>query len=298
MAAAPEPYLPQGSYRSLIEIEYQEMSAVSQHANPDMAHAPNELDRRERVLIDTIRAAGAMAQTAFETGGASYELKGPQDFLTVTDAAVEKFIRDELLGQFPQDGFLGEESGSVLGESVWVVDPIDGTANFARRIPHYCISIALASGTDILLGAIYDPAHDELYLARQGRGATRNGEPIQVSSVTDTQSACVELGWSTRVTNETYLQVLTRILSAGVNSRRAATGALGLAYVADGRSDAYAELHMHPWDCLAGLLLVREAGGKVCNFLASGGLEIGGGVLASSPGVASMMSDATGIPCN
>lgn len=274
------------------------MPAVSQHIDPDMAHARSELDRRESVLIETIRTAGAIAQNAFETDSASYVLKGPQDFLTVTDAAVEKIIRDALLGQFPQDGFLGEESGSVSGDIVWVVDPIDGTANFARRIPHYCISIALTTPRDTLLGAIYDPAHDELYLARKGRGATRNGEPIQVSSVTDTQSACVELGWSTRVANETYLQVLTSILTAGVNSRRAATGALGLAYVADGRSDAYAELHMHPWDCLAGLLLVQEAGGKVCNFLASGGLEIGGGVLASSPGIAKMMSDSTGISCN
>lgn len=273
------------------------MSAVSQHDHTDPATREQGLDLREKALLSLIREAGAVAQSAFEADTGGFEMKGPQDFLTVTDAAVEKLVRERLAGLFPEDGFVGEESGTAPGEAVWVVDPIDGTANFARRIPHYCISIAFAARNEILLGAIYDPAHDELYFARKGRGATRNGAAISVSPVADPQSACVEMGWSARVPNATYLEVVAKILAAGANIRRAATGALGLAYVADGRSDAYAELHMFPWDCLAGLLLVREAGGRVCDFLAADGLESGGRVLAAAPGVAALMIEATGIAC-
>lgn len=273
------------------------MSAIVQPATRTPALSDAALDSRHRALKDLVREAGGIAQQAFEASSGGYEMKGPQDFLTETDAAVEKFIRDRLATLFPEDGFVGEESGSAPGDIVWVVDPIDGTANFARRIPHYCISIALAAHDEILLGAIYDPVHDELYFARKGRGATRNGSPISVSGVTDPQMACVEMGWSVRVSNATYLDVFSKILAAGVNIRRAATGALGLAYVADGRSDAYAELHMHPWDCLAGLLLVREAGGKVCDYLGVDWREEGGGVLAAAPGLAGLMSEATGIVC-
>ncbi|GGA61828.1 inositol monophosphatase family protein [Pelagibacterium lentulum] len=272
------------------------MTAIS-HQKLKPISGDRALDARAQALSDIIRAAGALAQAAFETGAGGFEMKGPQDFLTETDAAVEALVRNQIAQRFPEDGFVGEESGSSPAAMTWVVDPIDGTANFARRIPHYCISIALVSAEEVLLGAIYDPAHDELYFARKGHGATRNQTAISVSSVSDPQAACVELGWSTRIANRTYLDTLGQILSAGPNVRRAASGALGLAYVADGRSDAYAELHMHPWDCLAGLLLVQEAGGTICDFLESGGLTAGGGVLAATPGIAALMTAATGITC-
>lgn len=270
------------------------MSAISHSTPSPMTMTSEDLDRREKTLVALIREAGALAQRAFAIEG-GFEMKGPQDFLTVTDAAVETLVRERLKRLFPEDGFLGEESGGTPGEAVWVVDPIDGTANFARRIPHYCVSIAFVGGNEMLLGAIYDPVHDELYFARAGRGAFRNGTKIRVAPTAAAGSACVELGWSTRISNGVYLDVLSKILGAGANVRRAATGALGLAYVADGRSDAYAELHMHPWDCLAGLLLVREAGGVVCDFLGRDGLESGGAVLAAAPGVADLMIAASGI---
>lgn len=253
-----------------------------------------DLARRQAFLAQIIREAGSIARAAFRDP-VLLRMKGPQDFLTETDAQVENHLRACSAEAFPQDGFLGEEGGGALAEHLWVVDPIDGTANFARRIPHYCVSIAFVSGRVTELGAVYDPSHDELYLARRGMGATLNGQPIVVSSTLDASAACVELGWSTRIPNDIYFDVLRRISDGGANVRRAATGALGLAYVADGRSDAYAELHMQPWDCLAGLLLVEEAGGRVCDFLAAGGLEGGGAVLAACPGMAERMSAATGI---
>ena len=232
-------------------------------------------------------SAGEIARRGFERQAATgYRMKGPQDFLTETDAAVERHVRAAIAAAFPRDGFLGEETGGSVAADTWVVDPIDGTANFARGIPHYCISIALVRGGEIEIGAIYNPALDELYFARRGRGATRNGAPIHVAPTGDFDSACVELGWSNREPNARYLQALAAMLGRGANVRRGASGALALAYVADGRSDAYAELHMNAWDCLAGLLLVKEAGGRVGPFLQIGGLLAGGPVIAATPGIA------------
>ncbi len=253
------------------------------------------LDRREALCRAVALSAGALALEGFGALGGGVSMKGPQDFLTETDAAVERHIRSAIAAAFPEDGFLGEETGGTLTSLIWLVDPIDGTANFARSIPHFCISIAFVADGEIELGAIYNPSFDELYTARKGRGAVKNGKPIRVAATTDFAAACVEFGWSNRLPNSNYIDVLSKILERGANVRRGASGALGLAYVADGRSDAYAELHMNSWDCLAGLLLVREAGGVVCRFLRNGGLADGGPVLAAAPGIAAGMSAATGI---
>lgn len=223
-------------------------------------------------------------------------MKGPQDFLTATDAASEAHIREKLAESFLDDSFFGEESGGAISNRVWVVDPIDGTANFARGIPHFCISIAYVEGGRTEIGAIYNPALDELYFARRGQGATLNGAPIRVAQTNRFDAASLEMGWSTRVPNAVYLGVVEALLGMGANVRRAGSGALALAYVADGRSDGYIELHMNSWDCLAGFLLVSEAGGLVCPFLEIGSLQDGGPVLAAAPGVADGASLASNIP--
>lgn len=254
------------------------------------------LDAREALCRDMAISAGKVALAGYSRrDGAQIGMKGPQDFLTETDGAVEQHLKSRIAAAFPGDAFLGEESGGVIGTDIWVVDPIDGTANFARQIPHYCISIAFVSNGRIELGAIYNPSINEFYFARRGRGAEKNGQPIRVADTKDYNAACVELGWSNRVPMSQYLAALTELLEQGANVRRGASGALGLAYVAEGRSDAYAELHMHAWDCLAGLLLVEEAGGVVGPFLDRDGLASGGGVLAAAPGIGVLMSQATGI---
>lgn len=254
-----------------------------------------DLDGREELCRRIAWSAGMIALDGFASGG-GVRMKGPQDFLTETDAAVEEHLKANLRAAFPEDGFLGEETGGVAAQHVWVVDPIDGTANFARGIPHYCISIAFVRGDTIELGAIYNPSVCELYFARRGKGATLNGRPITVAPTADFNAACVELGWSNRRPNASYVAALASILDRGANVRRGASGALGLAYVADGRSDAYVEPHMHPWDCLAGLLLVQEAGGIVASYLRGGGLVHGGPVIAAAPGIAPGLSEATGLP--
>ena len=256
-----------------------------------------DLEGRAALLRELTASAGAMARTGFiRRSEAQIVYKGPQDFLTETDSAVEEHIRKRIAEAFPEDGFLGEETGAhQSSDNIWVVDPIDGTANFARAIPHFCISIAFVTGGRTMLGAVYNPALDELYLARRGGGAELNGAPIRVAPTSNPANACVELGWSRRVPQQVYVDTLDRLLNSGANVRRGACGALALAYVADGRSDCYVELHMHPWDCLAGLLLVEEAGGVIAPFLERDGLSKGGAVLAVVPALAEVMSQACRI---
>ncbi|MGH7120538.1 MAG: inositol monophosphatase family protein [Acetobacteraceae bacterium] len=257
----------------------------------------SDIEAREQVLRAAIEAAGSSVRAFLaEPARLAVASKGPQDFVSAADTAVEELLKERLLGAFPHDAFLGEETGGTTGDPLWVVDPIDGTANFVRGLPQFCVSVALLTGGRMTLGALLDPVRNELYVARAGRGATRNGRPITAAPTASMHDATVEIGWSTRVANTRYLELLTRVLSAGAAVRRGGSGALGLAYVADGRSDAYAELHINAWDCLAGLLIVREAGGRVSPFLSQGGLARGAPILASAPGLASAMSELTGIP--
>ena len=223
------------------------------------------------------------------------EFKGPQDFLTVTDAEVEELIRRRLSELFPKDSFFGEEGGGAFERDVWVVDPIDGTANFARGIPHFAISIAFARDNRAEIGVIYDVMHAELYTALRGRGAILNGEPIRVSGLADMRQATVEAGWSPRLPPEPYVAVVERLKTTGANVRRAGSGTLALAYVADGRIDAYCELHINSWDALAGLLIIEEAGGWTNNFLAGDGMRAGNPILACTPELADALTTATGI---
>ena len=255
------------------------------------------IDRREAFLRELIGEAADLARAGFaRQAGQAVSMKGPQDYLTETDGQVENHLRARIAEAFPGDGFLGEEGGGEPGTETWVVDPIDGTANFARAIPHFCVSIAFVAAGEIQLGAIVNPVLDEVYVARLGRGARLNGKPIHVSATTDVAAASFEMGWSNRRPLARYIGAVDALFKAGGNVRRGACGALGLAYVADGRSDGYVELHMNSWDCLAGLLLVREAGGVTGPFLSLGGLTEGAPVLAAAPGVATVLSEATGIP--
>ena len=262
-------------------------------------HTPldaSELAARADFCRDLVASAAALALEGFQNRNASQtKRKGPQDFLTETDGTVERHIRSRIATAFPQDGFMGEETGGAPAARIWVVDPIDGTANFARGIPHFCVSIAFVADGVIEIGAISAPATDDIYFARRGHGATRNGIVIRAAPTDDFDAACVELGWSGRVSRQRYIATLTGILDLGANVRRAASGALGLAYVADGRSDAYLEHHMNAWDCLAGLLLAEEAGAMVCAFLDDGSLLEGGPVIASVAALANRLADVSSI---
>ena len=142
------------------------------------------------------REAGVMAHRGF--GRSAATLKGRHDILTAMDAEVERFIRRSIAERFPGDAVIGEEEGGADGERLWIIDPIDGTANYARGIPHYCVSIGYLEHGVPTLGVIHDPSHDALYAAALGRGAWRNDERLAVSPCDDLGAATVECGWSTR----------------------------------------------------------------------------------------------------
>ena len=248
-------------------------------------------------IEEIVRAAGDMMRKAFTAAEKpAYSLKGRQDYLTATDGAVELFVRQQIAQRFPADAVLGEEGGGAVdGPRLWIVDPIDGTANFARQIPHFCISLGLMVNGALQAGAIYAPMSDELFIAQLGKGAWLNRQPMRVSSVADLSAASVEIGWSTRIPVQTYLDMAGKAAHAGCQVRRAGSGALGLAYVAAGRCEAYAEAHINAWDVAAGLLLVTEAGGRVNDFWANDGVKNGNAVLATSGVLASELSVLTSI---
>lgn len=247
-------------------------------------------------ITEIVRAAGGLMRAAFTaTDKPAYSLKGRQDYLTATDGAVEQFVRDAIEKRFPGDAVLGEEGGgSVDGTRLWIVDPIDGTANFARQIPHYCISLGLLEHGKLRAGVIYEPNQDELFIAERGKGAWLNGQRMQVSGVSEVTASTVEVGWSTRIPVQTYLDMVDRAAHAGCSVRRAGSGALGLAYVAAGRTEAYAEAHINSWDVAGGLLLITEAGGQVNDFWAPGGIANGNPVLASNAALAGAMQELFG----
>jgi myo-inositol-1(or 4)-monophosphatase len=253
--------------------------------------------QRLRAAEAVARDAGGLAMRYLSSPTAlDVRSKGAQDVLTAADGAVERLIVATLRAAFPDDAFLGEEGGRVAGGTgdapCWVIDPIDGTANFARGLPTWCVSIALVGAARTQLGVIYDPSADLMYRATRGGGAWRNGERLAVSMTTDVGRASVDAGYSSRTPAAAYGELVTRLLLRGISVTQCGSAALGLARVADGRLDGYVERHLFAWDALAGLLLIEEAGGRVNAFLDGDGLGQGNQAIAATPAVYAVLADA------
>lgn len=250
------------------------------------------LDRRLETAVALATEAGAMAMRLRPApGGAHATLKGEQDWVTEADGAVERFLSERLLAAFPEDGFQGEEQGvGRIGTLRWVVDPIDGTANYMRGANRFCVSLGLMDDRTPLAGVIVAPALGETFAARQGRGATLNGAAIRVADTADMKRATVEIGWSSRRSDADFIALCARVKDAGAVLRMGGSGALGLADVAAGRQDAYAEMHINLWDVAAALVILREAGAVVNDFLAGDGATQGNRILACAPGIAAAMN--------
>jgi myo-inositol-1(or 4)-monophosphatase len=257
----------------------------------------DEIARKTLAAAAIARSAGDLQRKFFgDRAAIGLTFKGPQDYLTAADGAVEKLVIGMIREAFPNDDVLGEETGgSKETRALWVIDPIDGTANFANGIPHFCISIAYVHEGREEIGAIYDPMRDELFLARRGKFATCNGAPMKVAAISDMARAQLELGWSARRPVAAYTAMIERAVDAGASFRRAGSGALGIAYVAAGRCDGYAELHINSWDCLAGIVMVREAGGRTNDFLGAGGLDKGAPILCAPPALYDALASVAGI---
>ncbi|MFO7741456.1 MAG: inositol monophosphatase family protein [Anaerolineae bacterium] len=203
--------------------------------------------------------------------------KGPVNPVTETDTAAEELIRSRLEERFPGHRILAEESGGdewrEPGPPIWLIDPLDGTNNFAHGFPHVGISLALVEDEQPVVGVIYDPLRGETFAATAGGGATLNDESIRVTEVRDLSEAFLATGfpYDRRVASDNNVQRLDHFLRRSQGVRRAGAAVLDLSYVACGRFDGFWEIRLHPWDVAAGILIVREAGGEVTNF--AGGLD-------------------------
>ena len=255
------------------------------------------LSRRFAVAQSLASEAAALAMRMRPPPGAAQAtLKSRQDWLTEADGAVERLLSEGLAAAFPEDGFQGEEAGSTrAGRLRWVVDPIDGTSNYARGATRWCVSVGLIEGDAALLGVLAAPALAETFAACQGCGATLNGEPIRVASTSSLDRAIIEAGWSPRVASADYLALCGRLMEAGVMLRSGGSGALGLADVAAGRMDGYAERHINLWDCAAALAVLAEAGAMVSRFLPQNAVA-GGPILAAAPGIADALAAVAQLP--
>lgn len=197
--------------------------------------------------------------------------KGFRDVVTDTDIATQKLITDAIRARFPDHGFLTEEDDSDLpidGPVIWVIDPVDGTTNFSRAIPTFCVSIAAVSAeNEVLAGAIYDPMRDELFSAALGQGATLNGQPIQVSLIDDWGDAAIALDWSrSSDLRKSILDFLDRVAHQVNTIRAFGSAALALAWIGAGRLDGYVNFQLKPWDLAAASVIISEAGGKLSDL--------------------------------
>lgn len=248
-------------------------------------------DRRYEFAQNLAREAGSLAYDYYRRRGElAIESKGLQDVVSIADQDVEALIRRRLVEAFPEDAFLGEESGVSgsfkEGQPIWVVDPIDGTSCFLNGMPSWCVSIALVRDGVTELGVIYDPNIDELYAAQHGGGTFLNGARQPALAANAFSDGSLGTGFSHRSPPGDIGPFLQALLDEGGLFFRNGSGALMLAYVAVGRLIGYYEPHINSWDCLAGLLLVREAGGWTCDFLADDGLLRGNSCTAAAPDLA------------
>lgn len=212
--------------------------------------------------------------------------KGKADFVSSADLESEQTIRQVLDGCFPQSRFLMEEAGSVESASAlrWIVDPIDGTANFIRGFPFFSVSIAAEVGGSVVAGLVHDPLRGETFTAAQGQGACLNGAPIAPSTVTEPRRAVISSGlpYKSQPDFPHFLSASNRLMDDGVTMRRTGSAALDLCYTAAGRLDGHFAVGLSPWDVSAGIIICREAGVTVDEQTGNGRFATGA-MLSANP---------------
>ncbi len=218
---------------------------------------------------DVARRAGTLLLEALDRQR-RVELKGAFNLVTDADHASEELIVAAITQQFPGHAILAEEGGGVerVSEYTWLIDPLDGTNNYAHGFPFFSVSLALLKGRAPVLGVVFDPVRDEMFTAEAGQGARRNGRPIRVSQTATLAAALVSTGfpYDYGAVSENNARQFARIQACCQGVRRVGSAALDLAYVAMGRLDAHWELRLAPWDAGAGALLVTEAGGQISDW--------------------------------
>ena len=232
------------------------------------------------------------------------DMKGRRDLVTSIDRESEALIIRTIRGRHPEDRIVAEESAPVSpGEGTgastgraWIIDPLDGTNNYAHGYPFFCVSIAIEEGGELVAGVAYDPLRDELFVAERGRGARLNGEPIHVSVTESLSDSIVATGFPYDRTegSENNLANLNRFILSVRGIRRGGSAVLDLVYVACGRLDGFWELNLNIWDVAAGGLIVREAGGTVTNFSGEGWDHTTGDIVAGNGLIHTQMTNLVG----
>ena len=222
--------------------------------------------------IQTAREAGRVLAEKF---GRAIRVsnKGDIDLVTEADLASERLIVERIRGYHPRHAILTEESGDVVtvgdtgSEFKWIIDPLDGTTNYAHGYPCFCVSVALEHKGRVVVGAVYDPMRDEMFAAERGEGATLNGRGLRVSETYELNDALICTGFPYDVRDRgDFARHFRNFIMRAQSVRRDGAAALDLSYVAAGRFDAFYEEGLRPWDVAAGVLIVEEAGGRVTHY--------------------------------
>lgn len=222
--------------------------------------------------IQTAREAGRVLSEKFGRASLAVTRKGDIDIVTEADLAAERLIVERISSYYPRHAILTEEAGDAGGgeksaEYKWVVDPLDGTTNYAHGYPCFCVSIALERGGEIVLGVVHDPTRDETFAAERGGGATLNGRAIRVSAVEEINRALVCTGFPYDVRERSeFARHFHNFIMHAQGVRRDGAAALDLAYVACGRFDGFWEEGLKPWDVAAGKIIIEEAGGRITRY--------------------------------
>jgi myo-inositol-1(or 4)-monophosphatase len=224
----------------------------------------------KKTLLEATIAGAAEIKRFIDLDFKISNKEGINNLVTEADHAAEKAIMEVITKNFPEHYILSEESGEIIQDSKykWIIDPIDGTVNFANRIPICCVSIAIEYNGEMILGAVYNPLMNEFFVAERGEGATLNDKKISVSKKEKVEVSCLVTGFPYTYLDEPNgpLEVFERFIRKGIPVRRLGSAAIDLCWVASGRFDGFYEHKLQAWDSAAGFLMVEEAGGKVTNL--------------------------------
>jgi myo-inositol-1(or 4)-monophosphatase len=248
--------------------------------------------------VEAALAAGQV-QRQFFRQDVQIDKKGRIDLVTAADLQVEREFRALIESRFPTHTVLGEEQGTTVGSAArfrWIIDPIDGTTNFAHGLALFCCSIALEIDGELAVGAVYDPMAEELFTAERGAGAWLNGEPLRVSTCEHLVDAllCTGFPYSVGEDRQRMVDVFSEFLGEAQGVRRLGSAALDLCYVAAGRLDGFWEQKLQPWDMAAAALLVEEAGGRITDYAGNRVDMFRGQIVASNGRLHPLMLEAIG----
>jgi myo-inositol-1(or 4)-monophosphatase len=247
------------------------------------------IEARYQLGLDLIQEAGDLALSYFNNRGSlTIQSKGVQDMASEADLNTELLIKRRLAEAFPEDAFIGEETGRsdfAEGQGIWVVDPIDGTQPFIVGLTSWCVSIAFVQNSKVQFGMVYAPARNELFAGGAGNGATLNGQPIRASTASAVNQGLIGAGFSPKSGADIFLPAFELFLKAGGMFYRDGSGALGLCYVAAGRLIGFFEPVIKSWDCLGAVAVCHAAGVKTNDFLHGDGLFSGNPIIAGNAAV-------------